>query len=91
MKRRDSFIKVIVEMIIFLLSAKTMDLWPYRYKWGGFVKVKVIGNPVNTKKIGIRVPCMYIINGQESFIQDLNNNVVWVFWKKIEIIYISFI
>ena len=47
-------------------------------KSGGFVKTKVIGNPANTKKVGIRVPCMYIVNGQESFIQNVKNRFVCI-------------
>ena len=45
-------------------------------KGGGFVKTKVIGNPANTKKLGIHVPCLYIVSGQKSYIQDIKNNFV---------------
>ena len=47
-------------------------------KSGGFVKSKVIGNPANTKKVGLLVPCMYIVNGQESFMQDVKNRFVCI-------------
>ncbi len=47
-------------------------------KSGGFVKTKVIGNPANTKKLRIRIPCMYIVSGQESYIQDIKNNFVCI-------------
>ncbi len=34
----------------------------------GYIKVKVIGNPSKTKKYGIHVPCLHVINGQKTFI-----------------------
>ncbi len=45
---------------------------------GGYVKAKVIGDPVNTKKVGIRVPCMYIVNGQKLFIQNVKDNFLFI-------------
>ena len=40
-------------------------------KSGGNIMVKVIGNPVNTKKWGIRVPCIYTVNGEKSLVQKI--------------------
>ena len=47
-------------------------------KSGGFIKVKIIGTPANTKRVGIRVPCMYTACGQNSFIQDIKNTFVCI-------------
>ena len=43
---------------------------------GGLIEVKVIGEPANTKKRGLRIPCMYIVNGQNDLIQNVKNNFV---------------
>ena len=37
--------------------------------------LKVISKPVNTRKRGIQVPCMYIVNGKEPFVQDIRDNI----------------
>ena len=44
-------------------------------KSGGSVNVKVIANPVTTKRRGIRVPCTYIVSGKRIFVQDIKDNL----------------
>ena len=43
-------------------------------KSGGTIKIKIIGNPVNTRKWGIRVPCTYSVCGKQKFVQDIRDN-----------------
>lgn len=47
-------------------------------KSGGFVKVKVIGEPANTKKRGIPIPCMCIVTGLSNLMQDVKDNFVCI-------------
>ena len=44
-------------------------------KSDGTVNVKVIANPVKTKRRGIRVPCTYSVSGKRTFVQDIKDNL----------------
>ena len=44
-------------------------------KSAGTVNVKVITNPIITKRRGIRVPCTYIVSGKRTFVQDIKDNI----------------
>ena len=44
-------------------------------KSDGTVNVKVIAKPVITKRKGIRVPCIYIVSGERTFVQDIKDNI----------------
>ena len=44
-------------------------------KSDGTVNVKVIANPLKTKRRGIRVPCTYIVSGRRTFVDDIKGNL----------------
>ena len=44
-------------------------------KSDGTVNVKVIANPIKTKRKGIRVPSAYIVSGKRTFVQDIKDNL----------------
>ena len=44
-------------------------------KSDGTVNVKVIANPLKTKRRGIRVPCTYIVSGRRTFVEDIKDNL----------------
>ena len=41
----------------------------------GTVNVKVVANPIKTRRRGIRVPCTYIVSGKRTFVQDIKDNL----------------
>ena len=43
-------------------------------KSGGSIKVTIRGKPYNTRRWGIRVPCIYTVSEKETFLQDIRDN-----------------
>ena len=41
----------------------------------GTVNVKVVANPIKTRRRGIRVPCTYVVSGKRTFVQDIKDNL----------------
>ena len=41
----------------------------------GTVNVKVIASPINTRTIGLIVPCTYMVSGKRIFVQYIKDNI----------------
>ena len=76
----DEFAIAIIkdEMVVGHVPKQISKYFCRLLKSGGLIKVKVIGTPANTKKCGIRVPCIYIVKGQQPFVQEIKNNFVCI-------------